>query len=67
MPLVYINLMKGRDPEKIERMIAAVSESIATTLDSPIESVRIMINEMEDHQYGVGGKSWGVVRKERGL
>lgn len=67
MPLVYINLVKGRDPEKIEKMITAVSESIATTLDAPIESVRIMINEMEDHQFGVGGKPWSVVRRERGL
>jgi len=65
MPLVSINIMEGRPPEKIEKMITAVSQAIADTLDAPIASVRIMVNEMHDHQYGVGGKPWRVVRDER--
>jgi len=65
MPLVYINLMEGRPPEKIEKMIAMVSEAISTSLEAPIESVRIMVNEMEPYQYGVGGKSWRVAQEER--
>jgi len=65
VPLVYINLMEGRSPEKIEKMIVAVSEAIATSLESPIDSVRIMVNEMAPHQYGVAGKPWRVVKAER--
>lgn len=65
MPLVYINLMKGRPPEKIEKMISAVSLAIADSLDADIATVRIMVNEMEEHQYGVGGKPMRVVREER--
>jgi 4-oxalocrotonate tautomerase len=65
MPLVSINIMEGRPPEKIEQMITAVSQAIADTLDAPIASVRISVNEMHDHQYGVGGKPWRVVREER--
>jgi len=65
MPLVYINLMEGRPPEKIEKMITAVSEAIADSLEAPIETVRIMVNEMQPHQYGVGGKPWTVVKAER--
>lgn len=65
MPLVSINIMEGRPPEKIENMITAVSEAIAESLEAPIASVRIMVNEMHEHQYGVGGKPWRVVREER--
>lgn len=65
MPLVYINLMEGREPERIEGMISAVSQAIAESLDADINTVRVMVNEMEEHQYGVGGKPMRLVRAER--
>ncbi len=65
MPLVHIDLLEGRPLERIERMIAEVSEAIATSLDTSIESVRVVVNEMKPHQYGVGGKAWPVVLEER--
>ncbi len=65
MPLVYINIMEGRPKEQIEEMISSVSHAIADSLDTDINTVRIMVNEMQDHQYGVGGKPMNVVRSER--
>lgn len=65
MPLVYINLMEGRPPEKIEKMISAVSQAISTSLDAPIDSVRVMVYEMQPHQYGVAGKPWSQIKAER--
>ena len=65
MPLVYINIMEGRPKEKIEKMIASVSEAISESLEADISSVRIMVNEMAEHQYGVGGKPWRIVKAER--
>ena len=65
MPLVNINLTKGRSPEQIEAMTTAVAHAIADSLPAPIESVRIMVNEMEHHQYSVGGKPWPVVVADR--
>ena len=65
MPLVYINLMEGREPEKIETMIESVSQAIASSLGDPIDNVRVMVNEMKEHQYGVGGKPMRIVRAER--
>lgn len=65
MPLVYVNMMKGRTPEQIEGMIGAMSQAIADSLDAPLDSVRVMVNEMDDHQYGVGGKPMRVIRAER--
>ena len=65
MPIVQINLVKGRPTENVEKMITAVSEAVSTSLDAPISSVRVIVNELEDHQYGVGGKAWNIVRAER--
>ena len=65
MPLVHIDMMKGRPPEKVASMITAVSEAIAHSLDAPLASVRVIVNEMEPHQYGVGGKPWPEVVAER--
>ena len=65
MPLVYISMMEGREPEKVEQMTRAVSEAIASTLEAPLSSVRVMVHEMKEHQYAVGGKPMREVRLER--
>jgi 4-oxalocrotonate tautomerase len=65
MPLVHIDMMKGRPPEKVEAMITAVSEAIAGSLDADIATVRVVVNEMEPHQYGIAGKPWSQVAEER--
>ena len=52
MPLVRIDMVEGRPPERLERMIAEVSEAIARSLEAPIESVRIVIND-KDFERGV--------------
>lgn len=65
MPIVQISMMEGRAEEKIEKMITSVSEAISTSLDAPIESVRVIVNEMRPHQYGIGGRPYKVVRAER--
>lgn len=65
MPLVHINLVKGRPIDKIEDMISSVSTAISDSLDAPVESVRVIVHELEKHQYGVGGKPWTIVEQER--
>ncbi len=65
MPIVHVDLMTGRPPEKIESMIRAVSEAVSASLDAPIDTVRVIVNEMQPHQYGVGGRPWPEVLAER--
>jgi len=65
VPIVHVDLMTGRSPETIETMIRAVSEAVSTSLDAPIGTVRVVVNEMEPHQYGVGGRPWPEVVAER--
>jgi 4-oxalocrotonate tautomerase len=65
MPIVSIQLMEGRPPERIEAMHAAVAEAIASSIGAPIESVRILVREMQAHQFSVGGRLIDAVKAER--
>ncbi len=57
MPLLLIKIMEGRPPEKIEAMIEAVSEAAARTLGAPIDTVRVVVEEVPKTHWGIGGKS----------
>ena len=65
MPLVHVDLMTGRSPEAIAAMMQEVSEAIARTLDAPIDTVRIVVSEMQPHLYSVGGRPWPAIVEER--
>lgn len=56
MPVVRIDIVEGRSPDKIEAMLREVASAIATTLDAPIETIRIVVNEVEPHKFAVGGQ-----------
>ena len=65
MPIVHVNMVEGRSEEQIAAMIRGVSQAIADSLDAPIEAVRVVVNELAEHQYGVGGQPWPEVRAAR--
>jgi len=56
MPIITVNLLEGRDKEKKKELIRNVSHVVAETLDVPLESVRIMLNEMSVENFGIGGQ-----------
>jgi 4-oxalocrotonate tautomerase len=57
MPFIQINILKGRPTEKKERLIREVSDLVSDVLDAPIQSVRVMINEVEPEHWGIAGES----------
>lgn len=57
MPIAHINIMEGRDDEKKEKLIGAVTDAICDSLGSPRESVRVLIHEVPKSQWGIGGES----------
>lgn len=65
MPIVTVNLMEGRPPEQIESMIAEVTDALVRSLDAPVETVRIMVNEMAPYGFGIAGRPARVVMAER--
>ncbi len=55
MPLVKIDLLEGRPPDMLEELIRRVSETVSDTLDTPIDRVRVVINEVPPRLWGIGG------------
>jgi 4-oxalocrotonate tautomerase len=65
MPIVNIHLLKGRDKEKKKELIRNVTDAITGTLEVPEESVRIILSEMENEDYGTAGLPIMEYRREK--
>lgn len=57
MPIAQINILEGRTDEQKEALIHEVTDAIVRSLDAPVESVRVIINEMPKQHYGIAGQS----------
>lgn len=57
MPIITINLLAGRSDDQKESLIHEVTEACHRSPGAPRESVRIILNEMDDQHYGVAGVS----------
>lgn len=62
MPFIQFTILEGRSLEQKERLIREVSDLTAEILESPIESVRVHIQETSAEHWGIAGKS---VKKRR--
>ena len=59
MPIITINILSGRSAEKKRRLIREVSEAAARSLEVPIGTVRVLIQEVAPEHWGVGGEDKG--------
>ncbi|RSL29467.1 4-oxalocrotonate tautomerase [Salibacterium salarium] len=57
MPIINVNIMEGRPQEKVEEVIANLTETITSTLDVPEESVRVIVTEIPRSHWGIAGES----------
>ena len=64
MPLVRIDIMEGRPPEKIRELHGRVAALVAEILDTPIERVRTYITQFPPKAWGIGGVPADVARAE---
>jgi 4-oxalocrotonate tautomerase len=55
MPMVRIDMLEGRSPEKLGELHRRVSALIAEILDTPVERVRTIITEVPPEKWGIGG------------
>ena len=62
MPFIQLTILEGRTLEQKERFINEVSDLTAEILESPIENVRVHIQETSAEHWGIAGKS---VKKRR--
>ncbi|WP_256761949.1 4-oxalocrotonate tautomerase [Cohnella sp. WQ 127256] len=55
MPIINIQLMEGRSPEKIRSLIETVTDAVAEELNSPKERIRVLVTEVPKTHWGIGG------------
>lgn len=62
MPIVQIHMLEGRTPELKEKLIYNVTQTIHETLNAPVETIRVILDEMPLQHFGIAGES---VKKRR--
>lgn len=56
MPIIQMTLVKGRDPEVISNCVREVARCASEHLSAPLETVRVMVTEVEPSQFSVGDR-----------
>lgn len=56
MPVVQITVVEGRDNELIENCIRNVARTVSESLKAPIETVRVLVNELPQNRFAVGDR-----------
>lgn len=55
MPIVMVNVKEGRTLEQKRAMITGMTKVLCETLEVPVSSVRIIVNEMRNEDFAIGG------------
>jgi 4-oxalocrotonate tautomerase family enzyme len=57
MPLINVHMASGRTPEQKRALMAAITQAAVDTLDAPLASVRVWIDEFEPEEFMAGGET----------
>ena len=55
MPLIQVNMLEGRPPEKVKELIKNITDTVSETLGAPKQSVRVLVTEMPKTHWGIAG------------
>ena len=55
MPILQVEMLKGRTVEQKRKMVKKVTDALTETLNCPKEAVRIIIREMESDNFAKEG------------
>lgn len=55
MPILQVEILKGRTVDQKRNMVKKVTDAVTETLDCPREAVRIIIREMEFENFASAG------------
>jgi 4-oxalocrotonate tautomerase len=57
MPLIMVHLIEGRDQEPKRALIRELAHAAVRTLDVPLASVRVVLNEVPPEHWAIGDES----------
>ena len=55
MPIIQVEMLKGRKKEKKREMVKEVTEAVSRTANCPKEAVKIIIREMDFENFSEAG------------
>ncbi|WNB91233.1 4-oxalocrotonate tautomerase [Bacillus sp. NEB1478] len=56
MPIIHVHVIEGRTDEQLSALMESLSAAAAESLDVKKEQVRVLIQEVPNKHWGVGGK-----------
>lgn len=63
LPVIIAILIAGRTETQKEALIRHVSETSASVLDVPLQSTRVMVKDIPNTDFGLGGKTARALRR----
>ncbi len=54
MPIINITLVEGRDDEMIENAIKEIARTASKSLNAPMESIRVIVQEVPANHFATG-------------
>jgi len=57
MPLIQVTLVRGRPREMKDKLAEELTQAVIRSTNSPVEAIRVIINEIESDDWFVGGVS----------
>ena len=57
MPIAQIHMMEGRTEAQKTALIEKVTDASCEAVDAPREAVRVILQEMPNTNFGIGGKT----------
>lgn len=63
MPIIQITLIEGRESKDIENCMRNVAQTVHESLNTPLENIKIMVNEVAPNRFSSGTKLISEIRK----
>ena len=54
MPIIHITMLEGRNDETVETCMRDVARTVQKSLDIPLESIRVIVDEVPKNRFSVG-------------
>lgn len=56
MPIIHVQVIEGRTDEQLSKLMESLTDAAAESLGVKKEQVRVLIQEIPNRHWGVGGK-----------
>ncbi len=65
MPIIQVQVLEGRSDEQIKGLIEDITTAAVNNLEVRPEQVRVIVSEIENTKWGVGGLTMKEIKQKR--